>query len=110
MIDKRGTTGFSRVEPLLTERLREPPPTHIQLLVGPRQVGKTTLMLKIARREGDRAVYASADSPEAALPSWRDLIWQRAVERAGNGGAILLLDEIQYLPDWSRWLKSRFDA
>lgn len=110
MVDKSGTTGFSRVETLLTERLREPPPTHIQLLVGPRQVGKTTLLLKIARREGDRAVYASADAPEAALPSWCDLIWQQAVERAGKGGAILLLDEIQYLPDWSRWLKSRFDA
>lgn len=110
MVDNSGTTGFARVETLLTERLREPPPTHIQLLVGPRQVGKTTLLLKIARREGDRAVCASADAPEAALPRWGDLIWQQAVERAGKGGAILLLDEIEYLPDWSRWLKSRFDA
>lgn len=110
MIDKYTATGFARVEYILSERLHETPPTRILLLVGLRQVGKTTFLLEVARQEGDRTVYASADAPEAALPGWCDLVWQQAIERAGKGGAILLLDEIQYLPDWSRWLKSRFDA
>jgi len=79
------------------------------LLVGPRQVGKTTLMLELAEKNGDQAIYASADAPEAALPSWADGVWRAALDRAKRRPAILLLDEIQYLPQWSRWLKSRFD-
>jgi predicted AAA+ superfamily ATPase len=43
----------------LLERLREPAPSRIQLLTGPRQVGKTTLLLEIAKVFGDAAVYAA---------------------------------------------------
>jgi len=38
---------------LLTKWLAEPPPTRIQLLAGPRQVGKTTLLLELAERFRD---------------------------------------------------------
>ncbi len=33
----------------LKRRLAEPPPTQIQLLSGPHQVGKTTLLLDLAK-------------------------------------------------------------
>ena len=79
--------------------------------MGPRQVGKTTLLLKIAARRPDRAVYATADAPEAVLPHWREAIWQRAtaLARQGPGPAVLLLDEVQHLPGWSSWIKARYD-
>lgn len=72
-------------------------------------MGKTTLLLKIAARRPDRAVYATADAPEAVLPHWREAIWQRAtaLARQGPGPAVLLLDEVQHLPGWSPWLKAR---
>jgi predicted AAA+ superfamily ATPase len=37
----------------LRRRLAEPAPSRIQLLSGPRQVGKTTLLLELAKQEGD---------------------------------------------------------
>ena len=101
--------GYQAAAIALQRRLAEEPPGRVQLLVGPRQVGKTTLMLELAEKNGDQAIYASADAPEAALPSWADGVWRAALDRAKRRPAILLLDEIQYLPQWSRWLKSRFD-
>jgi len=111
MIEFFDEHSFSGVERILEERLGQPAPGWIQLVVGPRQVGKTTLMLKIAGRRAGRALYASADAPEATLPNWREGIWNRAASLARDGGgpAVLLLDEIQYLPDWSLWLKARYD-
>lgn len=35
------------------ERLRESAPGRIQILTGPRQVGKTTLLLELAAQFGD---------------------------------------------------------
>jgi predicted AAA+ superfamily ATPase len=109
MIDTSSATGYLAVQHNLQARLREPPPGKLQLLVGPRQVGKTTLLLSLAREWKDRCLYARADAPEAALPSWADQIWRQAEELTRRGSALLLLDEIQYLPKWSQWLKARFD-
>lgn len=110
MNDKSWEFSYAAILGRLRERLGEPAPGRIQLLVGPRQVGKTTLLLALEREFGARAIYASADAPEAALPNWREGVWRRAEEVAGKGEtALLLLDEVQYLPDWTRWLKARFD-
>ena len=38
---------------VLTGRLKEAAPGRIQLLTGPRQVGKTTLLLELANEFGD---------------------------------------------------------
>jgi len=51
---------------VLLDRLKEAAPGRIQLLTGPRQVGKTTLLLEIAAQFGNRAVYAAGDEPYAA--------------------------------------------
>jgi predicted AAA+ superfamily ATPase len=109
MIEYLSEHGYKVVKRTLQRRLAENPPTRLQLLVGPRQVGKTTLLLELEERHKPRAIYASADVPEAALPSWADGVWRQALDRAGREPAILLIDEIQYLPQWSRWLKARFD-
>jgi predicted AAA+ superfamily ATPase len=101
--------GYEAVEQTLQRRLAENAPTRLQLLVGPRQVGKTTLLLELEEKHRSRAIYVSADVPEAALPFWADGVWRQALDRARHKPAILLIDEIQYLPQWSRWLKARFD-
>lgn len=109
MTDYIENFGYLAVRQKIRARLRERPPTRLQLIVGPRQIGKTTLLLGLAEEWSGRVVYASADTPEAALPSWGDQIWQQAEDLARNGPALLLLDEVQYLPKWSRWLKARYD-
>jgi len=47
------TSDYVPCRDLLLKRLREPAPGRIQLLTGPRQVGKTTLLLEIAAQFGD---------------------------------------------------------
>ncbi len=93
---------------LLASRLAEPP-GRLELLAGPRQVGKTTLLLGLAREFGDAACYVAWDDPAMALPGAWDRLWNEAEARANAGPAVLLLDEIHYLPDWARPLKVRWD-
>jgi predicted AAA+ superfamily ATPase len=101
--------GYRAVLDTLRRRLAEPPPARLQLLVGPRQVGKTTLLLEIARTAKRPAIYVNADTPEASLPTWADARWREAEEQAAHGVVVLLIDEIQALPRWSQWLKARHD-
>jgi uncharacterized protein len=94
---------------ILTDRLAENAPGRIQILTGPRQVGKTTLLLEIAERFGDQAVYAAGDEPDAALPGYWERCWTNAESRAAGGKAVLLLDEIHYLAGWAVKLKGNWD-
>lgn len=93
----------------LERRLKESAPGRIQLLAGPRQVGKTTLMLELKERFGSAAVYAAMDGPEAALPGFWERMWSEAEQRAASDKVILLFDEIQHLPDWAARLKGAWD-
>jgi predicted AAA+ superfamily ATPase len=94
---------------LLSQRLNEPAPGHVQLLTGPRQVGKTTLLLDVAKRFGKTSHYAAMDDPVAALPGFWERIWEEAESRAATGRAVLLLDEIQHFADWAARLKAQYD-
>lgn len=102
--------SFHEVREVLARRLAEPPPTRIQLLAGPRQVGKTTLLGELAGGYGSAAVYAAMDSPEAALPGFWERLWFRAELAAKREGrAVVLLDEVHLLPRWASHLKAEFD-
>jgi predicted AAA+ superfamily ATPase len=58
---------------------------------------------------GPSATYVAGDDPRAALPGFWERLWREAEEKSGKGGAVIMLDEIQYLPDWSQRLKSQWD-
>jgi len=103
------TSDYAPCRDLLLKRLREPAPGRIQLLTGPRQVGKTTLLLEIAAQFGEAAVYAAGDEPDAALPGFWERRRSDAEARARRATAILLLDEIHYLDDWAKQLKGYWD-
>lgn len=73
-------------------------------------MGKTTLLLEFSEELGERVVYAPADGREAALPGFWERLWMGAAEKAGTcGGPVLLIDEVQYLADWSGLLKAEWD-
>jgi uncharacterized protein len=95
---------------LLSSRLAESAPSRIQLLAGPRQVGKTTLLLELLDRFKEKAFYAAADGPDAALPGFWERLWIRAEEIArAQGRAVVLLDEAHLLTDWAARLKGEWD-
>jgi predicted AAA+ superfamily ATPase len=102
--------SYHEARAVLTRRLSEPGPGRVQLLVGPRQVGKTTLLLEIVERFGPTAIYAAADGPEAALPGFWERLWARAADTAtGLGRAVVLIDEAHVLHDWAGRLKAEWD-
>ena len=100
---------FVACRDLLRKRLTEAP-ARIQLVTGPRQVGKSTMLLELQRELDDCAIYAAADGPEAALPGFWQRLWQRAEEHAQvHGSAVLFIDEIQHIADWAARLKAEWD-
>lgn len=103
-------TSYDECRDLLARRLEEAAPGRIQLLSGPRQVGKTTLLLEIEKALGKRAVYGASDSPEAALPGFLERLMGRAEDlAAAEGRAVVLLDEAHLLHDWAARLKGLHD-
>jgi hypothetical protein len=109
MFDKHPASGYAACRDTLLRRSKEPVPGRLQLLTGPRQVGKTTLLLERVGKLGEAAMYAAGDDPGAALPGFWERIWQAAEARAERGTAYLFLDEVQYIAFWSRRLKGQWD-
>ena len=95
----------------LLRRLCEPR-RFVQVVAGPRQVGKTTLSTHVAERSGLPFRYASADEPTLRGPEWIAQQWDSARILAGDtgeDGALLILDEIQKAPNWSEVVKRLWD-
>lgn len=80
----------------IVARLGEPR-RFLQVVAGPRQVGKTTLVRQALEALEARSVYASADDPALRGPTWLDGEWERARRLARQPGApvVLALDEVQ---------------
>src|SRR5271167_2121522 len=110
MSTERFRLSYGECRDVLDERLAEPAPGRIQLLAGPRQVGKTTLLLELAEKAGTQSIYAAADAPEAALPGFWERLLARAEDTAGTQGrAVVLLDEAHLLPGWAGHIKGIWD-
>lgn len=101
---------FDECRAELRRRLAEPAPGRIQIVTGPRQVGKTTLLLELAGAAKSRALYLALDGPEAAVPGAFARLWDEAGQRAtASAPALLLLDEVRHLHDWAAQLKGHHD-
>lgn len=84
----------------------------IQVISGPRQVGKTTLVLQLLESFGSDSQYISADDMEGIGTLWLEKHWETARVRLRNSNAskfILAIDEIQKIDDWSSEVKKLWD-
>jgi predicted AAA+ superfamily ATPase len=96
---------------VLSSRLSEKR-KFIQVLAGPRQVGKTTLANHVLEKLEIPSHYVSADEPSLHGAAWLVQQWEigRALARnARTRGALLVLDEIQKIPGWSETVKRLWD-
>jgi len=91
-----------KLEVRLQERLN-----FIQVVTGPRQVGKTTGLRQIARMWKGPVHLASADEVAPPTADWIELNWK--IARGMGEGALLVIDEIQKVPGWSERVKRLFD-
>ncbi|HPW18509.1 MAG TPA: ATP-binding protein [Candidatus Aminicenantes bacterium] len=96
---------------VIFDRLTEPR-RFIQVLAGPRQSGKTTLIGQVLRELPIPSRYASGDDLDAKDPAWLDQHWNAArVGSAASKGReyVLAIDEIQKVPAWSEKVKKLWD-
>ena len=95
----------------LLHRLKEPR-RFLQVITGARQVGKTTLVEQVSEQSGLQYHYASADEPQLRGPAWITQQWDTARIQAaetGNTGSLLILDEVQKVPQWAEAVKRLWD-
>lgn len=95
----------------LLDRLAEAP-ERLQIVSGPRQVGKTTVVRQALAACGLPSHYASADDPTLRDAAWLDEQWQegRRLARDHEGGAVLAIDEIQKVDNWAETVKRLWDG
>jgi len=87
------------------------PPDLLQIVIGPRQVGKTTAARRVGAKWKGPVRYAAADFPIPPGPEWIQSQWDLARRDAGrSGGALLILDEVQKVAGWSEVIKSNWDS
>lgn len=83
------------------------PSALIQVVIGPRQVGKTTGIQQVLKTINKSHHYISADGDVLKHPSWLTEQWLQAKNISDN--AILVIDEIQKVENWAETIKSLWD-
>ena len=84
-------------------------PVHVlQILVGPRQVGKTTAIHQFLEKWPEPNVYATADQLTPPNTQWLAETWRQARKQTGRM-PLLVIDEIQKVPRWSDAVKMLHD-
>lgn len=81
----------------------------VQVIIGPRQVGKSTAAEQVKNLLGWPSIVESADSALPHGPEWIENHWLRARKLAKSGPVLLVLDEIQKVNGWSSVVKRLWD-
>jgi len=94
----------------LKDHLHQP---EISLILGPRQSGKTTIMLKLMeelKQEGNACVYFNLDVFEdKQFFQTQHTLLDKIKQTVGEGDAFVFIDEIQRLENAGLFLKGLYD-
>ncbi|MDO4181318.1 MAG: AAA family ATPase [Bacteroidales bacterium] len=96
---------------IVKQRIEEPR-NFIQVLAGPRQVGKTTLMEQILKEVQFPYTSEAADGVSSITSEWISDVWNSArskMDFRGESEHLLVIDEIQKLSNWSETVKKEWD-
>lgn len=84
----------------------------IQVITGPRQVGKTTLANQLAKRITISNIFVSADAVQSSNSIWIQQQWNAAriqMKAQKEKPFLLIIDEIQKINNWSEFVKKEWD-
>lgn len=97
---------------LIASRTEEKNNPLIQVVVGPRQTGKSTMLSQALAKIGAQHSFVSADDAIIPTAEWLQAEWQQARnESLASGRAfVLAVDEIQKVPHWPTAVKALYDA
>ncbi|MFD2033308.1 ATP-binding protein [Belliella marina] len=105
--------GYQRPETSsLLKRLKDEPRRFIQVIYGPRQVGKTTMIRQIASELTYAHLLVAADAVPAGDGIWIAQQWEQArihQAKMPDKPFLLVIDEVQKIDNWSEQVKSEWD-
>ena len=81
-------------------------------ILGPRQVGKTTMASQMLKKINIPYIFESADAITAGNVDWIEQIWESArlkFKSQTAKGFLLVIDEIQKIRNWSETVKRLWD-
>ena len=90
----------------------EEPRRFMQVLVGPRQVGKTTLVHQVVQAISLPHTVEVADAVEPKDSDWIRRVWESArttMRLRGESERLLVIDEVQKIDNWSEVVKREWD-
>lgn len=85
----------------------------IQVVAGPRQIGKTTTVRQLLKEVTTPFLSVTADNIAATDSSWINQQWEAArqqMKNADSTGFLLVFDEIQKISNWSEAIKKNWDT
>lgn len=101
-----------KLQEKINNRLSNEPRKFIQVVSGPRQVGKTTMVQQIKSSIKMPVHYISADSVTNEHNKWISQQWEIArinAEQSSDKESLLIIDEIQKIQNWSEQVKAEWD-
>ncbi|HPB02283.1 MAG TPA: ATP-binding protein [Bacteroidales bacterium] len=82
--------------------------SHAQIIAGIRRCGKSTFMQHYLKINHRGAFFLNFEDPRMSYFDMND--WQRLDEViADTGKKVLFFDEIQYMPEWERFVRKKLD-
>jgi uncharacterized protein len=85
----------------------------IQVIAGPRQVGKTTTVHQWLKEKAMPHIFLTADNQQASGNTWIEQQWQAArlkMQSESLESLALIIDEVQKIEDWSEAVKKEWDS
>lgn len=96
---------------VITRRLKEPR-RFVQVVMGPRQVGKSTVVKQVLKDLDAPYMFYSADNVPATNGGWISNCWAAVRSLMSSNGwksVVLVIDEIQKIANWSEVAKKEWD-
>ena len=104
---------YKRTEYQKIRKRLEEPRRFIQVVMGPRQVGKSTVVKQVLQDIDTPFQHFSADQVPATNTAWVSNCWAAVRGMMDNKGLktmILVIDEIQKIANWSEVVKKEWDS
>ena len=96
---------------ILKSRMAEPR-RRIQIVMGPRQVGKSTMVGQFSDQTNVPFDFFAADNVSRFDTSWIPNHWRESrlkMDLRGEAEHILIIDEVQKIQNWSEQVKKEWD-
>lgn len=103
---------FKRAEFQIIKSRLEEPRKFIQVVMGARQIGKSTVVKQVLKELNQPFQLFSADNVPATNSAWISNCWAATRALMQNNGwesVVLVIDEIQKIANWSEVVKKEWD-